>query len=143
MHQREHVAKTGGAGAPDIAYSAGPWRLEEGELLLIEGNVPVCRFFNIVLWNRYLQTLDYTHRNVSVNRQHFGIDSEKEGYFRVVVGDQKPPEGYVWLDTGGRKSGTVFLRYVFSLENTEDIIPLLPEAPSSSVVSYEDLQQHK
>ena len=26
MHQQKHIETTGGAGAPDIAYSAGPWR---------------------------------------------------------------------------------------------------------------------
>jgi hypothetical protein len=39
---------------------------------VVQGAMPDCSFANVVLWNRFLQTLDYAHRRVSLNRHHLG-----------------------------------------------------------------------
>ncbi len=38
------------------------------QALLIRGRFPKCRFSNLVLFNRFLQTLDYEERSISLNR---------------------------------------------------------------------------
>jgi len=38
------------------------------EALVMTGRWPECRFANVSLWNRYLQTYDYAHRPASRNR---------------------------------------------------------------------------
>jgi hypothetical protein len=48
-----------GMGAVDIAYAAGRFVLGPDEALLVVGKMPRCRFANVVLWNRYLQTFEY------------------------------------------------------------------------------------
>jgi len=118
MHQVRHGSKTGGAGAPDIAYSAGPWQLEPHQGLLIQGIVPTCRFFNIVLWNRFLQTLDYQQFPVSANRVQLGLNvADPWSTFEIVLSHTRPPRGHpyantFWLYTEERPSGTIFIRYV-------------------------------
>eukprot|EP00466_Bigelowiella_natans_P020396 jgi/Bigna1/134139/aug1.24_g8847 len=59
----------GGMGAVDIAYAAGFFKLEEGQSIELTGKIPKCAFANVVLWNRFLQSLDYEHRAVSLNRK--------------------------------------------------------------------------
>ncbi|MFM7275074.1 MAG: hypothetical protein ACKO4A_14705, partial [Gammaproteobacteria bacterium] len=55
-------------------YCAAPFLLAPSEALLIEGEIPPCRFANVVLWNRYMQTFDYSRRPVSLNRSQMAFD---------------------------------------------------------------------
>jgi hypothetical protein len=54
--------------AADAAYSMAPYLLAPDEALVMTGRWPKCRFANVSLWNRYLQTYDYAHRTASLNR---------------------------------------------------------------------------
>ena len=71
---REHE----GMGAVDIAYGAGRFLLSadaaQREALVIRGKMPQCRFANVVLWNRYLQSFDYEHRTSSLNRKQLKLN---------------------------------------------------------------------
>jgi hypothetical protein len=105
----------GGLGAVDITYSAAPYKLREGEGLLVEGAWPPCAFASANLWNRYLQTLEYRfgHR-VSLNRKQMRSLERGTGRFRLLVSPTEPPAalGADWLDTLGRREGTVFMRVI-------------------------------
>jgi hypothetical protein len=56
-----------------------------------------------------MQTFDYLHRQVSLNRRQ--TVPESDGSFRMVVAAEDPglPN---WLDTEGRSFGLVFFRYM-------------------------------
>lgn len=113
MHQQNHGGKTGGFGAPDIAYAAGIFKFDSlEEALLVELQIPPCRFANVVLWNRYLQTFNYAQRQISLNRKQMqGLTVD--GRVTIVVSATRPTNASVnWLDTEGRLGGTVFIRYV-------------------------------
>jgi hypothetical protein len=118
----------GGFGAVDNVYSMGPFLLEPDQALVIEGRMPACRFANVMLWNRYLQTFEYPGRQISRNRKQMRIGAD--GAFRIAVAGRDPgvPD---WLDTAGRRSGTVYWRF------------LLPEAdpptPTTRVVPIAEL----
>ncbi len=92
-------------------YCAAPFVLRPGEALVIEGELPQCRFANVMLWNRFMQTLDYTRRQISLNRSqmHFLPD----GRYRVVVAGSDPGVPG-WLDTEGRVSGLVYWRFLLA-----------------------------
>ena len=64
-----------------------------------------------MLWNRYMQTLDYTRRQISLNRaqMHFLPD----GRYRVVVAGRDPGVPG-WIDTEGRASGLVYWRFLLA-----------------------------
>jgi hypothetical protein len=97
-----------GFAAFDAAYSSAPYRLAPDEALVITGRWPACRFGNVVLWNRFLQTNDYVHRSVSRNRASTVI--EPDGSFRMIVAHRDPGEPN-WLDTEGKQTGTIFWRF--------------------------------
>ena len=112
----------------DAAYSSAPYALAPDEALVITGRWPTCRFANVVLWNRFLQTYDYAHRRVGLNRANTVL--EPDGSFRMVLAHHDPGAPN-WLDTEGRPSGQLFWRF-FLPEG--DI-----EAPQGTVVPLESL----
>lgn len=120
----------GGLGAVDNAYSAGRFVLKPDEALIIEGRLPKCIFANVVLWNRYLQSFDYRHRRISLNRKQ--IELEADGSYRIVVA-HKDPGVPNWLSTEGRPNGTIYWRF------------LLPEGelqtPKTKVVAFADIKR--
>ena len=67
------IGAASGAGAPDVEYAAGPWKLAADEALVIEGVFPSneeCAFANVLLINKFLQSLDYQHgRSTHFNRR--------------------------------------------------------------------------
>lgn len=104
--------------AIDNVYSMAPFALRPDQALVIRGRYPKCRFANVTLWNRFLQTLDYSTRQVSLNRKQTRLESD--GSFKVVVAGRDPGVPN-WLDTEGRAFGSVFWRFQLP---EEDIEPL-------------------
>lgn len=100
--------------ATDAAYSMAPYFAGPDQALVLSGRWPDCRCANVVLWNRFLQTYDYTSRRVSLNRAQTAL--EPDGSFRIVLAHEDPglPN---WLDTEGRPFGLLFFRF------------MLPESP--------------
>ncbi len=112
----------------DAAYSMAPYVLGPEEALVITARWPECRCANVSLWNRFLQTYDYAHRTVSLNRAQTTL--EPDGTFQVVVAHRDPGVPN-WLDTEGRPFGMVFWRY-FLAEGDID-------TPQAKVVNLSDL----
>lgn len=112
----------------DAAYSMAPYVLGPDEALVMTGRWPTCRCANVSLWNRHLQTYDYAHRQVSLNRAQTTV--EPDGTFRMVIAHRDPGVPN-WIDTEGRPFGMVFWRY------------FLPEGeietPQAKVVELDDL----
>jgi len=112
----------------DAAYSMAPYVLAPDEALVMTGRWQVCRCANVSLWNRHLQTYDYAHRQVSLNRAQTKTDAD--GTFTIVLAHRDPGVPN-WLDTEGRPFGLVFWRY------------FLPEGdidtPQAKVVKLADL----
>ena len=118
----------GGFGAVDNAYCMAPYLVMPDQALLIEGRWPQARFGNVLLWNRFMQTYDYAHRRVSLNRKQTQL--EPDGSFRIVIAHRDPGVRN-WIDAEGRVSGLVFWRF------------LLPEGeiptPQAKLVSLAEL----
>ncbi len=114
--------------ATDAAYSMAPYFLGPDEALIMTGSWPECRCANVSLWNRHLQTYDFAHRRVSLNRVQTHTDPD--GWFRMVIAHRDPGVPN-WLDTEGRPFGMVFWRY---------FLPTGPiETPSGQVIALDDL----
>jgi hypothetical protein len=94
--------------ARDNVYSMAPFVLGPDQALLIRGRFPKCRFSNLVLFNRFLQTLDYEERSISLNRTQTVLDAE--GNFEMIVAHRDPGRPN-WLDTEGRPYGIMFWRF--------------------------------
>jgi hypothetical protein len=118
-----------GLAAADAAYSMAPYVLGPDQALVIRGRWPACRCANVSLWNRHMQTYDYTTRTVCLNRKQTRL--EEDGSFRMVLAHRDPGVPN-WLDTEGRPFGLVFWRFM---------LPEGPiETPAAEVVSLESLR---
>lgn len=109
---RHWTAMTGGAAftEPGIHYLRGAWQLGADEGLLIEGQLAPCRHWNIVLYSRFLNSLDYRHRIIS---RTAATSSIVDGRFRFVLAARDPhADGYDWLDTEGRRFGLFVMRFL-------------------------------
>ena len=96
-------------GAVDNAYSMGPFLLGPDSALVMEGRLPECSFANVVLWNRFMQSLDYRDRAISLNRRQMTLGPD--GSFRIAIAPSDPGIRD-WLDTGGRPFGMIFWRFL-------------------------------
>lgn len=94
--------------ARDNVYSMAPFVLAPDQALLIRGRFPNCRFSNVVLFNRFLQTLDYEERSISLNRAQTVLDAD--GNFEMILAHRDPGRPN-WLDTEGRPYGIMFWRF--------------------------------
>ncbi|MFT4615310.1 MAG: hypothetical protein ACI9NT_002463 [Bacteroidia bacterium] len=94
--------------AKDNVYAMAPWVLAPNQALVIRGKFPSCRFANLVLFNRFLQTLNYEERTVSLNRAQTVQD--KDGGFEIILAHRDPGRPN-WLDTEGRAYGIMFWRF--------------------------------
>jgi hypothetical protein len=112
----------------DAHYAMAPYALKPDDALVIEGRFPKCRFANVMLWNRFLQTYDYTTHRISLNRKQ--TRQGPDGSFRMIVAHRDPglPN---WLDTQERPSGLMYWRFVFPEE------PIQPLA--AKVVPFAEL----
>lgn len=99
-------------------YAMAPYVLGPDQALEIHGRFPDCRFANVVLWNRFMQSYDYTRRQVSFNRNQ--LVYEKDGSFRIVIAHRDPGVDN-WLDTEGRPTGLVYWRYLLPRETPEAV----------------------
>ncbi len=99
----------GGFGAVDNAYAAAPFVLNDDQALVMEGRMPACRYANVCLWNRYMQTMDYRYRSVGLNRAQMTF--EDDGSFRIVI-TRRDPGVPNWLDTEGRAMGIIYWRFL-------------------------------
>ena len=115
--------------AMDAAYSMAPYLLGPDDALVMRARWPECRCANVMLWNRHMQTYDYVHRPVSLNRTQMHLDPD--GSFRVVVAHRDPGVPN-WIDTEGRPFGLVFWRFM---------LPQGPiETPQAEVVPVDSVR---
>ncbi|MGV0714671.1 DUF1214 domain-containing protein [Mycolicibacterium sp. XJ662] len=131
---RHWSAMTGGAAftEPGIHYLRGAWQLEDDEALVIEGSLPRCRHWNIVLYNRFLNSLDYRRHTVTHSAASTTVD---DGHFRFVLAARAPGvEGYDWLDTEGRRFGLFVMRFLQPVDE-----PALPTARRVTLSELEGL----
>ena len=118
-----------GLAAFDAAYAMAPFLIGPDEALVIRARWPQCRYGNVCLWNRHLQTFDYANRSISLNRAQTVADDD--GRFTAVIAHSDPGVPN-WLDSEGRPFGIVYWRF------------MLPEGeietPQAEVVPFSELQ---
>lgn len=108
---RHWTEMAGGAAftEPDIHYLRGSWQLGSDEALVIEGDPVPCRYWNAILYSRFLNTLDHRCRNVSCTD---GTVDLVDGRYRLIVAGRDPGGPGNWLDTEGREFGIFALRFL-------------------------------
>jgi len=117
--------QTYGWAAGDAAYAMGSFALAPDEMLVIEGRSPECAFWNVCLWNPYMQTYDYRYERVTLNGGQ--VAYERDGSWRLVVAARDPgiPN---WISTADHPRGVIWFRW-FLPES-------LPPRPATRVERY-------
>jgi hypothetical protein len=103
---------------PGIHYLRGAWQLDDDEALVIEGPVVPCRYWNVLLYSRFLNSLDYRYRRVS---RTCATATLVDGRYRFVLAARDPGGHGDWLDTEGRGFGLFVIRWL-----QPERIPTLP-----------------
>ena len=97
-------------GDPNIYYYHSCWELADDEALVIDvDTVPDCDFWNVQLNNYWMESLDYRHFDICVNKH--GARRNADGGVTVVVAAARPGDAN-WLDTAGHRTGTICWRWV-------------------------------
>jgi len=112
-------------------YLEGLFEIEEDEALIIETELPErVRYWSFLVTNDLFATIDWTHRQSSLNGHQARIDAD--GRFRAVVAVRDPGVPN-WLDTGGYLHGAIQGRW-----NRASSAP----RPSLTRVALEDVRTH-
>lgn len=106
--------RTYGWAAADAAYAMGSFELSEDEALVLEGRSPGCAFWNVCLWNPYLQTYDYRYEQVTLNGGQ--VRYQPDGSWRIVIAARDPGVPN-WISTADHPRGRIWFRW------------FLPESP--------------
>ncbi|MFE0750974.1 hypothetical protein [Gordonia sp. NPDC058843] len=128
---RHWAEMTGGAvfTEPGIHYVRGGWELGSGEALVIEGDEVDCRYWNILAYSRFLNSLDHRYRPVSYTGTTARV---VDGRYRFVVAAEDPGGEVDWIDTEGRYFGVVVMRFLHPA--------VTPALPSARVARLDDLR---
>lgn len=121
-------AQTYGWAAGDACYAMGGFDLGEDEALVLEGVSPECVFWNMCLWNPYMQTYDYRYENVTINGGQ--VKYETDGSWRIVIAAQDPGSAN-WVSTAGHRKGVIWFRWFLAAAQ--------PQRPKATVVPMESL----
>ncbi|RIL07937.1 MAG: hypothetical protein DCC71_01015 [Proteobacteria bacterium] len=100
--------RTYGWAAGDAAYAMGAFQLADDEVLVLEGASPPCAFWNLCLWNPFLQTYDYRYEQVTINGGQ--VRYEPDGSWRIAIAARDPglPN---WVSTAGHARGRIWFRW--------------------------------
>jgi hypothetical protein len=101
--------KSNAAGGDEsIIYYHSYWNIDPGEILLIEVTPPECDAWNFQLNNYWMESLDYCHHRISINK-HSAV-YEADGSVRIAVSHEDPgiPN---WIETASHREGTMCWRW--------------------------------
>ncbi|CRK52621.1 conserved hypothetical protein [Rhodococcus sp. RD6.2] len=104
---QEQFQKAGGD--PTIFYFHGYWKLAEDETWVIETEVPNCEYYNFVLQNFWVESLDYHRTNIYINNHTAKLNDD--GTLTIVVSAKDPGFGN-WINTDGHAEGTWAMRWI-------------------------------
>jgi hypothetical protein len=121
----------GRGGVQGQHYYQGLFRLEPGQVLLLETELPESvRYWNVQLSDMMWNSIDWINHQSSLNGGQALIDAD--GKFRAVIALDDPGVPN-WLDAGGNHEGAIMLRWTEASSGP---------APQLTVLAADDLRSH-
>ena len=114
---------------PGIQYIGGWFKLASDETIVVEGTDVPCRYWNLQILTRYLESGDFRHHKVGMgNRQ---VVKDEAGVFRIYAAANDPGTEN-WISTQGYANGQILIRTLLAdpaMEATFKVIKLseIPE----------------
>jgi hypothetical protein len=93
---------------PLALYAQCIFEIGPEEALIVETDVPECRYWGISLGNWWFETVDYTFHQSSLNGLQARLDGDEK--FRAVLAHEDPGVAN-WLNPVGWNTGLVLLRF--------------------------------
>jgi hypothetical protein len=116
-------------GDPNITYYHGYWKLAPDEALVVEAVPPACDYWNFQLCNHWMESLDYRHHRIAINKHE--ARCREDGSVRIVVAHRDPGVEN-WIETAGHDRGTMCLRWVRAATKPQ---------PRTRVVDFSEIQR--
>lgn len=124
VNRFEHDDWAGRGGVAGQHYYQGLFRLEPGQVLLLETALPErVRYWNVQLSDPLWNTIDWLNHQSSLNGGQARLDAD--GRFRAVIALEDPGVPN-WLDPGGWAEGAVMLRWTEASAGPEPQLRSLP-----------------
>ncbi|NND68502.1 MAG: DUF1214 domain-containing protein [Halioglobus sp.] len=123
----------GAEGGSGIWATGGRYRLAQDEALIVSAPAMELVYQNIQLGNMWAESLDYATRQTSLNGHQAHRDSD--GVYRYVLAHSDPGVPN-WLDVSGQPEGSLFMRWIRTVDNT------VPGTPASKVVKLSEVRRH-
>jgi hypothetical protein len=117
-------ADQGSYGTVDNIYCFGKFKLKENECLKIEFSSPEACYWGIQTWNYLMQSMDFKHYNVGLNKG--SALANEDGTYTIYVSHKKMDVAN-WISTAGYEEAIVFCRWLLAEE--------MPEQPRCQVLS--------
>jgi hypothetical protein len=114
LHDLEDTPFHEEGGDPRTCYMHGYWSLGPDEALVIETQVPECDMWNAQLNNYWMESLDYRHHPVCINKRSARYNSD--GSLTLVAAVSDPGVGN-FLDTTGHRCGMMTFRWTGAQSN--------------------------
>lgn len=92
---------------PDNSYLVMWYRLGADQRLFIRGQAPTARYWSFVLYNTWMESLEYRHHQVHLN--HRNVTVADDGRYEICVGHADPGHPN-FLHSTGHLAGYVLLR---------------------------------
>jgi ketosteroid isomerase-like protein len=120
-----------GGSAPPQRYWVGMFRLDPGEALILETEIPRQHaYWNVQLNDELWNAVEFVYRQSSLNGRQARLDSD--GRFRAVIALEDPGVPN-WLDPGGAQQGMLIGRWYKA-----DSLPV----PTLTAVPLDQLRAH-
>ncbi len=94
------------------AYGMGAFELAEDEAIILRFTPPDCLVWGISLCDRFLQSIDFDHRQSSLNSSQAMLNNGE----CIGVIAHRDPGIHNWFDCGGHTLGIIAVRYVLTDE---------------------------
>jgi hypothetical protein len=92
---------------PGIQYIGGTFKIAPDEVILVEGKDVPCRYWNLQILTRYLESGDFRHHKVGL--QNRDVVKDDDGSFRIYAGADDPGT-FNWISTQGYENGQILIR---------------------------------
>jgi hypothetical protein len=92
---------------PGIQYIGGTFKLAPDEVIVVTGKDVPCRYWNLQILTRYLESGDYRHHKVGISNRH--VVKDADGSFRIYAADGDPGTKN-WISTQGYAHGQILIR---------------------------------
>lgn len=92
---------------PGIQYIGGTFKIAPDEVIVVEGHDVPCRYWNLQILTRYLESGDFRHHKVGISNEH--VCKDADGAFRIYAATEDPGTEN-WISTQGYANGQILIR---------------------------------